>query len=337
MKKIYGFDYIRGISALFIMLYHYTTRYFDIFHNKTFESDHIGLWWGCFAVSVFFMLSGYLTAYTYDDKVKPFEFIKKRVLRLYPSYISAIAVTTLFTLIFNSDAFIGVLPTISNLAIYQSLFGIANVDGAYWTLSVEMTFYIIFAVLILFRLIKRIDIINLLWILFIIFQQVFSHSIPGIINSASKIIAITDYAHTFIIGVSLCRIIKKASYKSVILDFINLFACIAVQFRQFSAFRGIFLLIFVVLIAFFATKNIFIKFLKPLVFIANISYPLYLVHQNIGYMIIGIFDSYMVGVVVAIVISILIAFLIHHFIETPIVKIIKNKSVNKEKTYDQRI
>lgn len=328
MKKIHGFDYLRGICAILIMLYHYTTRYFDIYHNKSFESDHIGIWWGCFAVSGFFVLSGYLTVHTYDNKIKPLKFIKKRIFRLYPAYISAIIVTTVFTLILSKDTFIGVIPTISNLAIYQSLFGMARVDGAYWTLTVEMTFYIIFAIIILFRLVRRIDIVNFLWILCIIFQHMLCRQLPGIVNSAVEVFAISDYAHTFIIGVSLCRIIKNSNCKTSILDYINLFAGIAIQFYKYSAFRGIFLLVFVILMAAFATKNIYIKIFMPLVFITDISYPLYLVHQNIGYMIIGIFDSYMVGVVVAIVISILIAFLIHRFVETPIAKYIKNKSVS---------
>ena len=71
------------------------------------------------------------------------------------------------------------------------------------------------------------------------------------------------------------------------------------------------------------------KFTNVFKWFAGISYPLYLIHQNIGYAIIRGFVS--IGwtneiiVLVPIAVSILLAWLIHQFIEIPIAKLQRKK------------
>ena len=67
-KNLSGLNYLRAISALLVVFYHYTTRYLDIVYNMGAEKSRIGLWWGCWAVSVFFILSGFLTLYSMSEK-----------------------------------------------------------------------------------------------------------------------------------------------------------------------------------------------------------------------------------------------------------------------------
>lgn len=61
-NKIIGIQVIRGISALFILLYHYTSRYNDVDYVTPHEDWPFSVPWGCYAVSTFFLISGYLTA-----------------------------------------------------------------------------------------------------------------------------------------------------------------------------------------------------------------------------------------------------------------------------------
>ena len=146
MKKISGLNYIRAISAVLVILYHYTTRYTQSYHNVTLENT--GLWWGYRAVAVFFGLSGFLTAHNLKatDTVKTFA--KKRAIRLYPAYWVSIILTTVVTYLFLRERFIGIPSTIFNFTMLQEFVGIPSVDGAYWTLMHELWFYLITGALI---------------------------------------------------------------------------------------------------------------------------------------------------------------------------------------------
>lgn len=57
-RNIY-LDYLRGLSALAVMLFHYTTRYDMLFgHTGGYP---LYFKYGSYGVLVFFLLSGYLT------------------------------------------------------------------------------------------------------------------------------------------------------------------------------------------------------------------------------------------------------------------------------------
>jgi peptidoglycan/LPS O-acetylase OafA/YrhL len=70
------------------------------------------------------------------------------------------------------------------------------------------------------------------------------------------------------------------------------------------------------------------RYTSWLAFIASISYPLYLIHQKIGFIIISKIIEYTgcvseIIIIVPIAISIVIAYLIHKFIETRNITILK--------------
>jgi peptidoglycan/LPS O-acetylase OafA/YrhL len=76
-------DGMRGIAAITIILYHFAL---ELHHNFL---DNAPL-----AVDIFFMLSGFVIAYSYGENIKsgmsPFDFIGRRIIRLYPLYIVGI-------------------------------------------------------------------------------------------------------------------------------------------------------------------------------------------------------------------------------------------------------
>ena len=61
-ENLWLLNVLRGISALLIVLYHYTVQYEkSIGHLVPYT---VTIPWGCYAVNTFFMLSGFLTVYT---------------------------------------------------------------------------------------------------------------------------------------------------------------------------------------------------------------------------------------------------------------------------------
>lgn len=324
MKTIKGLNYIRAVSAIFIILYHYTTRYMQSFHNVT--DSKIGVWGGCRAVAVFFILSGFLTAYNLKTADTSKSFAKKRLVRLYPAYWVAIILTTVVTYLFLRERFIGIPSTIFNFTMLQGFVGIPAVDGAYWTLTHELWFYVIAGALIFINKFikseKPFELFSTLWIFGIVcFEFIVSKvKIPGFIVTIGNIALLTKYASTFIIGISLSYIVKNSknylSYLNLILSFLLFFVKFGLDYT-----------LIVVLIAFlvyiFAKKEITFKHDKIFMFIAGISYPLYLVHQMIGYAIIWNLEKLtgrLTATVTAFTVSIILAYLINKFIEKPVLK-----------------
>ncbi len=82
-----NFDYLdglRGLAAIVVMMSH-TNQYFGLWASHTY-----------LAVDVFFILSGFVIAHAYDAKIVSGAlsfagFVKRRVFRLYPSFIFSLA------------------------------------------------------------------------------------------------------------------------------------------------------------------------------------------------------------------------------------------------------
>lgn len=141
-------DYLRGISALLVLFFHYTTRY-DMLYG------HIGnyplmLSRGSFAVLMFFMLSGYLT-FKGLDRYAPCTFIKNRFFRLYPTYWICLIITMFLMILYMPDNGLTIKDFALNFTMLQLYLGAKFVDGAYWTLSCEVLFYVLIVLLLVFK------------------------------------------------------------------------------------------------------------------------------------------------------------------------------------------
>ena len=80
-------DGMRGVAAISVMVYHYGSNpIVPPFQNA------------CIAVDLFFMLSGFVIAHSYGARLQSnmgfFEYILKRIIRLYPMFLLGIAIGT---------------------------------------------------------------------------------------------------------------------------------------------------------------------------------------------------------------------------------------------------
>lgn len=146
MKRLYNLDYLRGMAAFAIMLYHYLSWTYGEFLSDTFMGRL-----GIYGVSIFYILSGLTLFYVYHEKMLPsrseiFEFIKKRVYRIFP----LLWFVTIFSVIMAKE-----IPNINKLILnLTGLFGLLKWDSYYatgaWSIGNELVFYIFFPFFILF-------------------------------------------------------------------------------------------------------------------------------------------------------------------------------------------
>lgn len=108
-------DALRGIAAIMVLIMHT----FELFCKGDYTKMFINH--GYLAVDFFFMLSGYVMAYAYDDrweKMTVWDFIKRRLIRLHPLIILGMIFGAVLFYFQESPIF---FPKIADTSIWQLL------------------------------------------------------------------------------------------------------------------------------------------------------------------------------------------------------------------------
>ena len=155
-NRIEYLDSIRGVAAMMVVVYHFIGwKWGD--YTKYHAASMI--FNGSDAVSFFFVLSGFVLSYKYlhsDKRLQTSNYLYKRILRLYPAYITTVLINYLYwnrALLFD-----GQLATViqdifldNSQKLWQELVMIKNNHKFYipgWTLAVEMIFSLLMPVFV---------------------------------------------------------------------------------------------------------------------------------------------------------------------------------------------
>lgn len=121
--------------------------------------------YGYLGVDFFFLISGFVIAASAQGKTAR-QFAVGRVLRLYPAFWAAVLLTSLFASFWGGAHMSVTIPQIlANLTMVPEYFGQAPVDGVYWTLLAELKFYGLIFVLVLLKQAHRLDLYMAAWAL----------------------------------------------------------------------------------------------------------------------------------------------------------------------------
>lgn len=167
-RRFTELDGLRGIAAFAVALSHltgdYDGRYPDAPDSSWTFPD------GAYGVQLFFMISGFVILMSATRAKQPSDFTISRVSRLYPPYWIALTVSIILIVAFSVPATgldnwqTGLL----NYMMVQRWFLIPNVDMVYWTLAIEMQFYVLILILLYLtrcRLTTRImKIVSAIWL-----------------------------------------------------------------------------------------------------------------------------------------------------------------------------
>jgi peptidoglycan/LPS O-acetylase OafA/YrhL len=148
---------IRGIAALLVLLFHLQLHLFAGYPERPIQAYSL-TWWlclGCFdlgkyAVALFFMVSGFLVPSTLRVPGATVSgFVRHRFFRLYPVYWLSIALQLLALLLLGRLAELNWPNVLANLTMAQGFVGQPNLIGVFWTLQIELVFYLVCVVLAL--------------------------------------------------------------------------------------------------------------------------------------------------------------------------------------------
>jgi peptidoglycan/LPS O-acetylase OafA/YrhL len=121
-------------------------------------------------IDLFFIISGFVIALSVSNKSVSY-FFKSRVVRLFSVYWLCAFITYMVTVFFGAPRFHATLGQfLFNLTLLQDFFDVERLDGAYWTMSVELRFYALaLGYLILYRY-KKIKISTIAYIYIYIYM-----------------------------------------------------------------------------------------------------------------------------------------------------------------------
>ena len=121
--------------------------------------------YGFLGVNLFFLISGFVI-FMSAERASLREFVASRTSRLFPAFWASVLLTALCAWIFGSQNFqASIIQVAANLSMIPNWFGIDYVDGAYWSLSVELNFYIAIGIVLFFRKIDKIEWILAIWLI----------------------------------------------------------------------------------------------------------------------------------------------------------------------------
>lgn len=270
-------DVLRGFAALWVLLSHYLSHWDDYLGPVPLFVHGP---WGIHAVELFFVISGFVIFLTLKRCHSVLDFAVLRFSRLYPAYwASILGVALLSVLLFHTKPWIGGILT--NLTMVQEFLGFKNIDNVYWSLTVELAFYLIVACLFALGLTRYRRLVVLGWLLASCAWAVLLRDAGADHRDRFALFLALDYAPYFAIGIvafdALERGWSPAGAGLVLLSIASEFllggvAAVAIAVAITVMF----------LLAMHGHLRLLVS--RPTLWLGAISYSLYLVHRNIGYL-----------------------------------------------------
>lgn len=291
--RLYNLDLLRLVSALTVLAFHYGFRMAISGEGGGVgfpELAPVAMWFDT-GLMVFFVISGYVIALSAQDR-SAFDFAVGRFARLWPTFVVSATVTALVLLAWPVAGIPDpTLPQwLAQFIMISRLAGQPFMDGAYWTIAYEIIFYgWVFLLLAAgwFRNGWRIAV--LAWLAISAGNEFFLHS-----GAVTKLF-ITEYSGFFAFGLILFHARQRFDGKAAGLLALALLWAVAStyvveprmveQYGVHRAFWG------VGLTGIVATGAVALAALLPALPIrpalayglGALTYPLYLLHQHIGY------------------------------------------------------
>lgn len=308
---------IRGIAILLVITYHIFYRFQEIYCDSVREIFGMS-YWGKIGV-IFFLLMSMIFVFAHEEQ-NATQFLIRRFFRLWPTYFVAITLTFIVTSSWGLDGrTVELKDYIANVLLINHFIGLPYVDSAHWYLTTMVAASIICTILIATKQTERAEVYFIWMVVTVCFGKIIKIPILYTILGG-------NYVGILILGIQFGRYLRKKEIGSRDI-FVSGIAIFYVAVAQGLIDMGIMVMaIFILLLAW----NNKLKLLecKKLLYIARISYPLYLIHQNISYCIeialIKHMNLFFAGTI-CIIISLTLATILYYSVEKPVAKFVKSR------------
>jgi peptidoglycan/LPS O-acetylase OafA/YrhL len=312
-RHIEWLDYARFFAAVAVMLFHYCAN--GIRSGKISSIDGFGFFgrlaeYGYLGVDFFFIISGFVILYSAANRSAD-QFAASRLVRLYPAYLFCMSLTAAVITLFGKPPIMPVTLSqyLANLTMFASYIGFKNVDGVYWTLSLEIVFYIAVMLVIFLKKMKNIEMIVAVWIFLMVVLKFVEVDIPLLSGYYSLFAVGCVFSFIYSRGFNPLNAVCLAA--AILLSLYNA----AERGQEIALERGVVTdghveaattCVFFIVFLLFRNTSVRLPFANT---IGSLTYPLYLLHAYIGYTIISAVGLYANKWLVLLLVSVLMIFL----------------------------
>ncbi|WP_299588844.1 acyltransferase [uncultured Microbulbifer sp.] len=150
-SRLLNLDALRGLAAILVVWQHSSEvfiRNASVAQHGTELASFISqVDFGRIGVICFFLISGFVIPFSLSGTRSSLKkFAIRRFFRLYPAYWSSLFIAVGLTWLI-SDWMYPMATIAANATMLQGLMGVDNVQGLYWTLTVELIFYCLCALI----------------------------------------------------------------------------------------------------------------------------------------------------------------------------------------------
>ena len=313
-RRFEGIDVLRGLAALTVVFSHYNpfwNRYLDevtvVVNNRL----------GYYAVNLFFIISGFVIFLTLDKCRSVRDFALLRFSRLYPAYWATLAFAT-FTgvLVFGKSLWLG--GFVVNATMFQEFLGYPHFDNVYWSLTVELAFYLNVAWLFAFGLHRKVLVCLTAWLAASALWAVTLFD-PGVEQRDwFALLFALDYAAYFALGILTYNALGRAWLPA---ERALAVAALVVAWLVWSVEGLVVATVSFGLIVLAVRGGLDVLTNRVTLWFGAISYTLYLTHRNTGYEILPLLHGQgmhpLPAILITAAIVIAIAGLITRLVEIP--------------------
>ena len=291
--RFHEIDLLRFLAALAVVFFHYAFRGAagDAPSEVAYPELAGAAKYGYLGVDLFFIISGFVILMTATGKSAG-QFVISRIIRLYPAFWCCATITFLASIAFCDPRFpVASGQYLANLTMFSGFVGIPSIDGVYWSLFVEMKFYFLVFLLVSLRQIRFVDHYLGAWLAASLLLTL--HPIRGLGG-----LLMPHYAAYFVAGAVFYRIAQSGNslYRTLLLLVSFGLAMIhaqrnAAMFGQLYETRLSFAVVATAVAGFYglfyliATRKTPWLAWKQFAWFGVLTYPLYLLHQHVGFML----------------------------------------------------
>jgi peptidoglycan/LPS O-acetylase OafA/YrhL len=339
-RKIAFADHLRGIAAFVVVVAHLVILYWkepDVVTSVAAVpalkvATPVVVEWlatvdiGAFGVALFFLISGFVIPLSCRHHT-PMTFLMARALRIWPTYLAAlacvVAIRSAAAWWWGAAFQFSSRELVANALLVQDFVNAGSLDLVNWSLSLEVQFYLLFAVgySIVLKYRERV-VVYAACVLPLLLTLQF---VPGLRLHFGLTAARPGMCLPFMLIGTLFYlrmeglITLRAMLSAALFTLLSVAFCFTMLITPTMALS--YIAAFAVFLALFLVRER-IGQNRLLAWLSAVSYPLYLVHSAIGYVVlrlvtVGLGFSYPAALAAAVTAALLVAILLHVAVEGP--------------------